>query len=255
MSVGLGIVYKIIHKHSDVVYVGSSLCKTIRHRFQQHKCDYKKYLNGKNNCVSIYRYFEKYGIENFQIILIREYKIWKEKRSSSSQLKAYEQLWINQLRCINKQCAFQPLKKQYQKQYYEDNKPKIALKKKFFYENNKKKIALRIKIYRENNKQKIKQYQKDYYENNKEEIALMNKKYREINKQKINQKQKQYRETNKKKIKLKNKEWYEKNKEQQKIKTKVKTYCYDCDTYIRKTEIQRHYKTIKHLQNTLPVGL
>jgi hypothetical protein len=171
-------IYRIIHLQSNLVYVGSTFQKRISDRWMRHKYDFKQYLKGNYSC-SIYPFFEKYGIQNFKIILIRKYKV-----CDRSHLQAYEQLWINKLQCVNKTPAFQPLKKQCQK------------------------------IYREQNKETLNQYQKQYRENNK---------------QKIKQYQKQYQ--------------------------KQKTYCYDCECYLRKNDIKKHYKTIKHLTNCLPVGL
>ena len=60
----------------------------------------------------------------------------------------------------------------YQKQYRENNKEKIAEQHKQYYENNKEKIAEQRKQYNENNKEKIVEYKKQYYEENKEKILL-----------------------------------------------------------------------------------
>lgn len=116
----IGRVYKIIHNQSDICYIGSTF-NTTRDRFRVHKYDYKQ---GNNSC-SISKYFEKYGVKNFKMILIKEYEVIDREH-----LEAYEQLWINKLNCVNKQCAFQPLKKErikiyhkkYNKEYYQKNK-------------------------------------------------------------------------------------------------------------------------------------
>lgn len=179
-----GTVYKIIHTQSDIVYVGSTFEKRISDRWSSHKGGFKKYLNNKGSCVSIYPYFKQYGIENFKIILINKYKCCDRKH-----LQAYEQLWMNKLRCINKVKAFQPLYKLRDKQYYEDNKDKIKQ---------------RHKQYHKNNKDKIKQKKKQYHKNNKDKL----KKNREDNKDKIKQKEKQYYEDNKDKIKQQRKKRY-----------------------------------------------
>jgi hypothetical protein len=226
-----GMVYRIIHLHSNLVYVGSTFQKRLSDRWMNHKRSFKQYLKGNYSCVSIYPYFEKYGIENFKIILIKNYQVCDRLH-----LQAYEQLWMNKLNCLNKNSAFQPLKRQYYKQYQKN-----------YRQDNKDKIALIEKKYRDNNKQKIKQYKKQYREKNKDRI----KQYREKNKDRI----KQYYEKNKEIVALKGKFYYENNKEKITEKNKIKSYCYDCDTYIRKNDIKKHYKTIKHLTNCLPVGL
>ena len=90
----------------------------------------------------------------------------------------------------------------YQKQYRENNKEKIAEQHKQYYENNKEKIAEQKKQYLENNKEKIVEYKKQYNENNKEKIAEQRKQYRENNKEKKQEYMKQYYEENKEKILL-----------------------------------------------------
>jgi len=92
----IGKVYKIIHNQSNICYVGSTF-NTLRDRFRKH-------------CLSsgckISDYFIQYGKENFKIILIKEYCVIDKE-----QLHAWEQLWINKLKSINAQCAFNPLYK------------------------------------------------------------------------------------------------------------------------------------------------
>lgn len=88
-----GKIYKIIHTQSNICYIGSTF-NTLRDRFRKH-C-----LSSK--CV-ISEYFEKYGKDNFKIILIKEYNVIDRVH-----LEAYEQLWINKLKCINGQSAFNP---------------------------------------------------------------------------------------------------------------------------------------------------
>lgn len=86
-----GKVYKIIHSQSNICYVGSTF-NTLRDRFRKHKdC-----LNNKRQC-SIVEYFNKYGKDQFSIVLIKEYEVIDRKH-----LEAYEQLWINKLKPINK---------------------------------------------------------------------------------------------------------------------------------------------------------
>ena len=127
----IGRVYKIICAVDDVVYVGSTF-NTTRDRFNQHKRQYKECLKGLQKNISIYSFFEKYGIDNFKMILIKEYEVEDRKH-----LQAYEQLWINKCNCINKIGAFSILrrnkiyrrlnenninKKNYMKEYYQKTK-------------------------------------------------------------------------------------------------------------------------------------
>lgn len=138
----IGKVYKIIHNQSNICYVGSTFDK-LRNRFIKHK-------NNNNTCIS--KYFNEFGVENFKIILIKEYEVVDRKH-----LEAYEQLWINKLQSINIMQTFKPLKKQ-----FEANRQKKIDRKEYlknYYEN-----------YKVKNKNKIKEYQQNYRETNKEKI-------------------------------------------------------------------------------------
>ncbi len=117
-----GRVYRIIHLQSNICYVGSTF-NQVRHRFQQHKRDYRSWKKNKSRgCYSIYKYFDEYGVGNFKAVLINEYTVCDRKH-----LRAYEQLWVNNLKSINKNSAFR-IKKLYQKQYQKKNKEKINLR-------------------------------------------------------------------------------------------------------------------------------
>jgi uncharacterized UPF0160 family protein len=126
----IGNIYKIIHTQSNIVYVGSTF-NEIRTRFSQHKSSYSKWLNGKHSDISIYPYFKEFGIEQFKMILIKSYEV-----SDRAQLQAYEQLWINWLKPINKNGLFRIKKlyreviSEYNEQYYESNKETLSDRKK-----------------------------------------------------------------------------------------------------------------------------
>ena len=140
----IGKVYKIIHNQSDIVYVGSTMQKRLRDRWQAHKNAYKVWLNGKATSCSIYLHMKEHGIENFKMILIEEYEVCDRKH-----LQTWEQLWINKLKCVNKQNVFQMLPKHH-----------LYLRCKKYREANKEEIAQKNKKYRENNKVEIKKKQK-----------------------------------------------------------------------------------------------
>ncbi len=100
-------------------------------------------------------------------------------------------------------------RKQYRKQYREQNKDAIAAKQKQYREQNKDDILVKEKQYREQNKDAISQYKKQYREQNKDAIAQ----YQEQNKDAIAAKQKQYREQNKDAIAQHKKQYREQNKD------------------------------------------
>lgn len=202
----IGSVYRIIHLHSNICYVGSTL-DSVRNRWQGHKYKYKAYLKNDTDkhAISIYPYFDRYGIDSFKCILVKEYEV-----EDRNHLFAYEQLWINKFNPINKLNAFNPLLrvnlyrnayrelnkdkiKQYRKKHYEANRDKLLQAKKEYDEVNQDKI----KEYREANKDKAKQYHKEYKEANKDKLKQARKEYYQANKDKI----KQYRDANKDKAK------------------------------------------------------
>jgi hypothetical protein len=148
----IGRIYKIIHSQSNICYVGSTF-NTLRDRWRKHKADIGK------RYISIHPYIEEYGIENFKIVLIKEYEV-----IDRNHLEMYEQLWINKLHSVNKNITFQPLIKETSKNY-----------QKKYQSNNYERLNNIRKQYVENNKERIKEYRKQYYESNKENICEKNK--------------------------------------------------------------------------------
>jgi len=107
MTYTTGHIYKIICRTDDkFCYIGSTL-NTLKNRWQQHKRDYKT-RNG-NSCI--HKYFDTYGVENFKMILIKDYIVCREKQRYNKHLQAYETLWINKTKsCINTILPFNPLR-------------------------------------------------------------------------------------------------------------------------------------------------
>ena len=146
MSYSTGTVYKIICSLNEkIIYIGSTF-NQLRHRWQCHKTNYTKYLDGKHGCITIFPYFTKYGIENFKIMKIKDYECYRENKADSKHLHLFEQLWINKTKgCVNKNDAFRISEKLYQKDYYEANRDKISELNKKYYEVNKDKISEQCK--------------------------------------------------------------------------------------------------------------
>ena len=114
MNYSTGHIYKIICRVDDTFcYIGSTF-NTLRNRWQEHKRNYKT-RNG-NSCI--HKYFDTYGVENFKMILIKNYLVCREKQRDNKHLEAYETLWINKTKsCINKLLPFNPLRKR-RNEYY-----------------------------------------------------------------------------------------------------------------------------------------
>lgn len=149
-----GIVYEIYSdSHPDIRYVGSTTT-TLEKRWQYHKGVFK---NTTKRRPIICKYFEEFGIDNFQIRVIKEYDI-----VDSNHLLAYEQLWINKLKSINLKknlVLTKKIRQMQQKEYYENNREK----KKLYYEENKESISEKKKLYYENNREKIREKRQRTY--------------------------------------------------------------------------------------------
>ena len=137
----IGRIYRVIHLQSDLCYVGSTF-NELRFRWQCHKNNFKCWNNGKCKMgASIYPHMREHGINQFKIILIKEYNV-----CDRAHLHALEQLWINKLNCVNTQAAFaidwmrKVDKQKYNKQRYEANRESINEKHRQYNEANKEAI-------------------------------------------------------------------------------------------------------------------
>lgn len=136
----VGRVYRIIHLESDLCYIGSTINK-LSWRWQGHKNNFRRWVEGKHTQMSIFPYFKTHGIEKFKITLVKEYEVVDQQH-----LQTYEQLWIAKFR-------------------------KTAVNK-----NNTFTIdQLRKKDYRANNKESFKDYNKEYYKANKQQWEAISK--------------------------------------------------------------------------------
>jgi hypothetical protein len=228
----IGRVYKIIPNQGDEVYIGSTI-NEIRKRFYNHKKNYLSYLSGKTTKTRVYDIFDKYGTDNVNIILIKEYHIVDRLH-----LEAYETLWISKTKCVNKCVPFQPLKKekdrQSSKNYRLKNKDIVNQKDRDRYHNNIEERKKRAKKFRENNVEKIKEQNKKNYEKNKEKRKEYAREYYHNNLDERKQRNKIYREINREKLKMRYRE-------------KIK--CDLCDCYIARGDLSTHRKTKKHQLN------
>jgi hypothetical protein len=158
-----GKIYKIVDLNEEMIYVGST-CQKLSQRMASHRMKYRRL-----DYCSSYDIFDKYGVENCEILLIENYPC-----NSKEELHKKEGEYIRQLNCVNKNISGRN-----QKQYQQDNKDKIKEYLKQYNQDNKDKI----KQYREDNKDKIKEYKKQYNEKNneknKDKKKEYNKQYRE----------------------------------------------------------------------------
>lgn len=117
-----GIIYRIIGvSHPEIQYVGSTT-NELRYRWQSHKNYFKIWSANKDKYgkCAIYPYFELYGIADFIIVKIKEYNVCDKKH-----LSAYEQLWMNKIKCVNKYKALRGYEckffQKYERMIWRDN--------------------------------------------------------------------------------------------------------------------------------------
>jgi hypothetical protein len=131
---------------NDLKYVGSTKSK-LNKRLTGHKSDIKR-----NTCSS--------SKLNLNDCIITELETCNEANR-----KQREQYWIDKIDCVNEYNTYfdKDKKKQYDKEYRQNNKDKIREQMKEYRENNKEKIREQKKIYSQNNKEKIRQSKKERY--------------------------------------------------------------------------------------------
>jgi len=225
-----GKIYKICPiSGEDEYYIGSTTKKYLSTRMSTHRYDF---LN-KSYCSKSKILFDKYGIENCKIVLIKYFPC-----NCKEELDAEEAKHIKNNNCVNKQIPGRTVK-----EWRKDNKEKIAENKKQYYQDNKEQVLKKTKQYYQNNKEHITEHTKQYYQDNKDKIAEYKKQYRQVNKDKIAEYQKQYKQDNKEQIKEKDKQYYQDNKEH--LKTKYHCICGSILTINSKT---RHEKTATHIK-------
>lgn len=169
-----GHIYKIICKVDPTFcYIGSTFDRLSK-RFELHRKDFNRWLEGKNKKgISCFPYYQKYGIDNFKIVLIKSYEVCRSNIKDRKHLEAYETLWINRHRgkCCNEITPLNLLKKEKRKAYREKNRERIEELNKQYREKNKQHIAEKVKEYRQKNRERIEEIEKAYREKNREQIA------------------------------------------------------------------------------------
>ena len=210
-----GKIYKLISNQTDDVYYGSTIEAVLTNRLSGHRKSYKGWLNGKYHYVSS---FEIVKFDDAKIILVESFPCY-----TKYELTAREQYYIDNNKCVNINKAPGVLSLQeWGKQYREENKNKIKECNKQYYNDRREYILQKVKQYRDTNKEKISEYKR-------------------MNKEKILEHLKQYRQDNRTKLLQEKKQRYEEQKEN--LKEKITCVC---GSTIRKTDIRKHEKTLKH---------
>ena len=138
-----GKIYKLWSPSKNLVYYGSTT-QTLAQRLQDHK---------RKNCSS-YLIME---CEDYKIELLEEYPC-----NNREQLEKKEGEYIKANECVNKCVAGRN-----NKEYHQDKKTEISIRKKEYYQNNKEKKA---------------EYDKKKYLKNKTKILLQKKEHYQLKK-------------------------------------------------------------------------
>ena len=233
-----GMIYTIRNYTDDtLIYVGSTI-NTLSKRFNKHK-ETCKYCKDK---ISLYNYIENNDWTDWYIEFYEQYPCNNKK-----ELDRREGQVIREIGTINKNIAGRT-KKEYLKEYREQNADKIKEQNKEYYEQN----ADKIKKYREDNADKIKEQKKEYYEQNADRF----KEYREQNADKLKEYRKEYYENNVDKIKEQKKEYRKQNADKIKEKKKEKVCCNICGTFLTKYHLAKHQRTKKCMsKNSNNIGI
>ena len=165
-------IYRIesINDQNSDIYIGSTTKQYLCQRFSNHKAKYRQWKKGapRESHMTSYDIFEKYGVDNCQIVLIEAYPC-----TTVEELHRREGYFIKHIKCVNKNIAgnsHQESAKQYYqthakqiKQYYVNNKGELLLQMKQYYVNNKDELLLQMKQYRDTHAEQIKQLKKQSY--------------------------------------------------------------------------------------------
>jgi len=89
-----GKIYKIVCNVTGKVYIGSTCLPTLAKRLAQHRKDYKKYLEQKQNYMTSYEIIQN---GNYSIFLLEECKC-----ETKDQLVVRERFYVESIECINK---------------------------------------------------------------------------------------------------------------------------------------------------------
>lgn len=110
------------HNNDEDTYYGSTK-QILRCRFALHKNKYKNYIKGKYHFISVFKIFDKYGIDNCCIELVQDNIL-------EDDILKVEGEYIKNYNCVNIKIVSGLDKKEWHKQYYNNNKQFLLEKSK-----------------------------------------------------------------------------------------------------------------------------
>ena len=106
------------HVEGDI-YIGSTTKIYLSQRMDTHRSAYNFWKKGKGSHIRSYDLFDKYGIENCQILLIESFPC-----QTRDELSSREGYYMRTIKCVNKNIAGRSYEETC-KQYRENNIDKI----------------------------------------------------------------------------------------------------------------------------------
>jgi len=173
-------IYHIVDKDGIVHYVGSTSNLNSRRSKHRYNCSHEKC---KEYNFDIYMYIRDHGeFENFEIIPIRKIENISNKTelriAENDEMKKYTGLKNMRGSYLSEEERVIQNNQKYKR--FLENNPEYN---KQWYEANKEKVAQQQRKYRETNREKVNEQKRQYYEANKEKISEYHRKYREQKKQ------------------------------------------------------------------------
>lgn len=204
-----GLVYTIFSRlDKNLFYIGSTT--NIDQRWKYHKGSMR---TKKKQHIKLYSQMLKDGVENFYIELY-EYHPCKTKKELE-QFEGQIQRKLNPP--LNAYVAGRG-----PKDYYDENRENILVKKREYYIKNKEAKKVYKKTYNENHREEIKERNKKKFEANKDYYKKKQKQYYDENREVLLERQKQRDYENIERKTQYNKQYYQRNKEA--IKEQHKEY-------------------------------
>ena len=169
-----GMIYKIAHRYSPYVYIGSTT--NFSRRKQEHKsiCLNEKSKQYNQKVYQTIR--ELGGWDNFEMVLVAKCPCDDKKELHAKEFE-YQQLFNVNMNTYDAISGIDPSDPEYVKKYH-----------KKYQEKNSVKLSKYKKIYQEKNSEEIKEKKKEYYQKNKEVFYEKGKIYREKNSEIIKKK-------------------------------------------------------------------
>ena len=131
----LGKIYHIVCNTTGLIYYGSTCEPTLARRLVKHRCDFKRFFDGKKNVGTLTSY-EVMENDNYVILLVEDFPC-----NNKQELERREYHYILNNECVNKMYPTRT-----SSEYREQNKAKIHLNNQSYREKNRAKSRDNNKI-------------------------------------------------------------------------------------------------------------